>query len=590
MIKFLKCFLIVTILISAVILSSCNKDIPEESTDTTASDTVGEVNEATEDIVVAINGSPVYSLIRYIDAFNDEVSLIIDFRNALNDKFGSSFALSADWTSPKNAPPADACEIVIGLTCREATQQILDKYDMGAGDCVVEICENNKIVIVAPDYSDLQIGFDYFIKHLELKTDSESGEERLVYTGGNYAYRVDQPHIIEDLAELSEFKIVYDKKGNYKKYAENIAKAIKKNYDIVLDVICETEPKADHEIIVGILSDSSRFKYDYSKISGLGYTIATSDSSILICGSTESAVKVGSEYFIDKYIRTGNIVSMNLIANKEEGSTTFAAGADAKLTEGADTRIMSFNILSEEWDAAAVMEGRDIRVSSIIMNYLPDVAALQEVSNAWYPILQNYIGDTYQFTRKKTPSGSGTYTTLIYNKQTTKLIEEGIHLYSVGNSQRLRSIVWGVFESMSTGERYIVFSTHWDVGSERQGNRMIQAGEMAELALSMNKKYNADVFVCGDYNASESTSEYKSFIEKSGFVDAKTSAQTIKLACKTYHTLFQSVSTGTYESIDHITFSKATQPKVLFYNTLIQDYVIDASDHCPIYIDVKLSK
>ena len=105
-----------------------------------------------------------------------------------------------------------------------------------------------------------------------------------------------------------------------------------------------------------------------------------------------------------------------------------------------------------------------------------------------------------------------------------------------------------------------------------------------------DKKYNADVFVCGDYNASESTSEYKSFIEKSGFVDAKKSAQTIKLACKTYHTLFQSVSTGTYESIDHITFSKETQPKVLFYNTLIHDYVIDASDHCPIYIDVKLSK
>ena len=322
----------------------------------------------------------------------------------------------------------------------------------------------------------------------------------------------------------------------------------------------------------------------------MSYIIATSDSSILIGGVTESAIKTGTDYFIEKYVRTGNIVSLNLLANSEEGYNAFPAGEDAKLADGADTRIMSFNILSEEWDAAAVMEGRDIRVSSILLNYRPDVAALQEVSNAWYPILQNFVGDVYQFTRKKIPAGSGTYTTLIYNKETTKLIEEGIHLYSVGNSARLRSVVWGVFESISTNKRYIVFSTHWDVGAERQENRMIQAQEMADLALSMNKKYNADVFVCGDYNASESTSEYKLFLEKSGFVDAKKSAKVIKLACTTYHTLFKEVATSTYNSIDHITFSLETQPKVLFYNTLIQDYVIDASDHCPIYIDVKLSQ
>ncbi len=541
-------------------------------------------------VVIATDGKPVYNLIRYIDAIDDEVSLLISFRNTLNDKYGASFALSADWTSPKNAPPVDACEIVIGLTSREATQQILDKYNMGVGDFAVEICDNNKIVIVAPDYSDLQSAFDYFYAHLEVEKDVESGADQLIYTGGNYAFQVEEQHIMENAAKISEFKIVYDKNGQYKKYAENISKAIKKYYDIVLDVVSETEPESEHEIIVGVPVNKSRFDYDYWKINGMSYTVATSDTKILIGGVTESAVKAGVDYFTEKHIRTGNIVSINLLANTEKEFNAFAAGDDAKLADGADTRIMSFNILSEEWDAAAVMEGRDIRVSSILMNYCPDVAALQEVSNAWYPILQNNVGEVYQFTRKKIPSGSGTYTTLIYNKETTKLIEEGIHLYSVGNSQRLRSIVWGVFESIATKQRYIVFSTHWDVGAERQSNRMIQAAEMAELALSMNKKYNADVFVCGDYNASESTKEYKLFLDKSGYVDAKTSAKEIKLACKTYHTLFQSVSTGTYDSIDHITFSLETKPKVLLYNTLIQDYVIDASDHCPIYIDVKLSE
>lgn len=584
--KFLNTILVLLLLCSVFAFSACNS---EEEEGTSAPETTVEI-VSQEDVVIASNGEAVYSIIRYIDALEDEVSLLIDFRNILNDTYNSNFVLSSDWTAPQFAPAADAPEIIVGLTCREETQEVLDANKLGVGDCVVQICDNNKIVIVAPDYEDLKIGFEYFVNHLERRTNLETNEEQIVYTGGDFSHLVSETHIMSDASQISEFKVVYDKDGKYKKYAENIAKAIKKNYDIVLEVVPETAPKSEHEIIVGAISDTSRFDFNYRKLSGMGYVIVTSDTSILIGGVGDSAVKSATDYFTEKYIRTGNIVSMNLLANKSEEFNAFSAGDDAKLASGADTRIMSFNILSEEWDAAAVMEGRDIRVSSVLLNYRPDVAALQEVSNAWYPILQNYIGEVYQFTRKKIPSGSGTYTTLIYNKLTTKLVEEGIHLYSVGNSQRLRSIVWGVFESISSGERYIVFSTHWDVGAERQGNRMIQAGEMAELALSMNKKYNADVFVCGDYNASESTAEYKSFIEKSGYVDAKNSAKTIKLACKTYHTLFKGVSTGTYESIDHITFSKETQSKVLFYNTLTQDYVIDASDHCPIYIDVKLSK
>ena len=113
---------------------------------------------------------------------------------------------------------------------------------------------------------------------------------------------------------------------------------------------------------------------------------------------------------------------------------------------------------------------------------------------------------------------------------------------------------------------------------------------MANLATQLRNKYNVDVFACGDYNASESTTEYKTFLSEAGFVDAKTDAKVKNRACKTYHTLFKDVSTSTYESIDHITFATETASKVLYYNTLINDYVIDASDHCPIYIDIKTKK
>lgn len=566
--------------------TSCN-DSEDENIETdaaTGTENVGTDEQASE-IVIASSSEVIYKLIRFIDATQDEIDVIVNFKNQLNATFDITFQIAADWTMPSSAPPADACEIIIGLTCREETSEVIAKHNLGYGDYAVEVCDNNKIIMVAPNYTNLTKCFDYFTTHLS--TDEEGN---LVYSGGNYIYKPDDTNIFENGFSADDLQIVYDSDGKYKKYAETISKHFKKNYDLTVKVVSENEPQAAHEIIIGILNDKSRFKYNYSSLGAMDSIIASSENSILVCGSSDAGVSRAVESFVNMFIRSGHISSMNLPTQTVFTFNTFTGGESPALIDGADTRIMSFNILSEEWDAAAVMEGRDVRVSAVLLNYLPDVAALQEVSNKWYPILETNVGEIYKFTRKKNLEGSGTYTTLIYNTQTTKLIEEGLEYYSVGNSKRLRSIVWGVFESISTGERYIVFSTHWDVGAERQWMRMTEAKEMAEFCEKLYNKYKVDIFACGDYNSSESSEEYKTFLQESGFVDAKKSAKVINRACTTYHTLFQNVNTSKYESIDHITFMEQTAPKVLYYNTLIADYIIDASDHSPIYIDIKLAK
>lgn len=582
--KFIALFLVFIIVISSIAFTSCKESQQEiiENNDTTE---ISETIEETADVIIASKGEPIYKIIRFIDAFQDEVDIIVGFKNQLNAAYGLNFLISADWTMPSSAPPADACEIIIGLTCREETSEVITEHNLGYGDYAIQICDNNKIIMVAPNYNDLSSCFDYFINQLSTDTDGN-----LLYIGGNYICKTNDTNIFEEGFIPDALQIVYDSDGKYKKNAETISKHFKKNYGLEIKVVSETEPKAEHEIIVGILNDKNRFKFNYSSLSGMDSIIASSDSSILICGKSDAGLSRAVESFVNMFIRSGHISSMNLPTQTVFTFNAFTGGEDPALIEGADTRIMSFNILSEEWDARAVMEGRDIRVSAVLLNYLPDVAALQEVSNKWYPILETNVGGIYKFTRTKNLHREGTYTTLIYNTQTTKLIEEGLEYYSVGNSKRLRSIVWGLFESIATGERYVVFSTHWDVGAERQWMRMTEAKEMADFCQSLYDKYKVDIFACGDYNASESTEEYQTFIKESGFVDAKNSAKHINRACKTYHTLFESVSTSTYESIDHITFMEQTKPKVLYYNTLIAEYIIDASDHSPIYIDIKLAK
>ena len=49
-----------------------------------------------------------------------------------------------------------------------------------------------------------------------------------------------------------------------------------------------------------------------------------------------------------------------------------------------------------------------------------------------------------------------------------------------------------------------------------------------------------------------------------------------------YHKLGSPVSTSK-NSIDHITATNDVE--LLFYNTLIDDFVVHASDHCPIFVD-----
>ncbi len=585
--KYISYTLAIIMLLSCLVFASCGESPNDISADSIESSSV-ELTEEAPEVVIADGENVIYNLVRYIDAEKSEIELIVDFKNFLENKYNLSFKISSDFTMPNLAPPADAHEIIIGLTCREETAEIIEKHKLGYGDLAVEVCDNNKIVFVAPDFNDLSKCFEYFLDNL--KTVNDGGAEKLVYTGGNYIYKISSAYLWDKAEGVPDFHIVYDKNGNNKKYAESVAKAIKKAYKIEFDVVCETEPKSDYEIIVGVISDKTRVDFDYSKLNPLGFDIVVSDSSIFIAASTDGSLDKAVDEFLNRFVRTGNFASTNLPVGTILSYNTFGGGDSDVLAEGADTRIMSFNILSEEWDAAAVLPGRDVRVPATILNYHPDVVALQEVSNSWYPILEDYIGDTYKFVRKKTPSGKGTYTTLMYNTQTTDLIEDDIHVYSVGNSERLRSIVWGLFESKATGERYIVFSTHWDVGAEKASQRLTQAKEMAVLAKRLNDKYNADVFACGDYNASESTNEYKTFLSDAGFVDAKTDALVKNRTCKTYHTLFQNVNTDVYESIDHITFAKETASKVLYYNTLINDYVIDASDHCPIYIDIKTKK
>lgn len=123
-------------------------------------------------------------------------------------------------------------------------------------------------------------------------------------------------------------------------------------------------------------------------------------------------------------------------------------------------------------------------------------------------------------------------TPLFYNAETTKLVDAGYHWYKNQWDKRIgsnhnnsagdcgsKSATWGVFESLESGERYIVISTHMCTRS--MYIRGLQATEIALVIDELVAEYKCPVFFGGDMNGNSDDVNYIYFRSASydAFVD-----------------------------------------------------------------------
>ncbi len=108
-------------------------------------------------------------------------------------------------------------------------------------------------------------------------------------------------------------------------------------------------------------------------------------------------------------------------------------------------------------------------------------------------------------------------TPLFYNTKTTKVVEAGYHWYVTQSEQSgtaaSRALTWGVFESLKTGERYIVLTTHC---TSHLGAYLGQAKEARAIADGLIGKYNCPVFFGGDFNGNTGDANYDYLVSEEG--------------------------------------------------------------------------
>ncbi|MBN2713996.1 MAG: endonuclease/exonuclease/phosphatase family protein [Planctomycetes bacterium] len=277
---------------------------------------------------------------------------------------------------------------------------------------------------------------------------------------------------------------------------------------------------------------------------------------------------------------------VSTVAQAQEAEKSFVVADSPKLTEGANLRIMSYNILSEEWNAKTPVDGRKDSIASTILYFSPDVVGLQEVSAKWHEALPRLISSKYVMVNQQNTKGQSNYTCMAYNKEKVKLLDSGNDYYSVGSGgTKIRLVTWGHYEKIDSGKKFLVMNTHWCIHKE---NRVVQAHELADLFAQYRKKFSCPVISTGDHNSDEKSEEYQLYAKQTGMKNARETAVKVVRDFRSTHSLGKKPRARQADSIDQIFYTDDL--KCLLYNILVDRVILDASDHTPIYADFKMGE
>lgn len=299
-----------------------------------------------------------------------------------------------------------------------------------------------------------------------------------------------------------------------------------------------------------------------------------------------AAVTVAAYFPVSSAIRT-DLKGQSLSSEFTKG---IEQSGGFELTDGADIRIMSANILVryKGWGGTPV-KSRALMFAEVLNKYKPDVAAIQEACSDWHKCIEKTVGDTYEFVQPRFDLFRTSLTTMIYNKNTLNLVDSGRVKYSQGDGPQHRAITWAVFETKEDGKRFAAISTHFDLlrlkDTEKEYDIIFsQAEELFAFIDELSEKYDCPVFSAGDYNACETQGDIG---EAAGVLIYEKVAE--KLSDVKYMTENRMYGTEIGENDpcwDHIFLSGNAEIKA--FRILSDSYLSPLSDHYPIFTDISL--
>ena len=260
---------------------------------------------------------------------------------------------------------------------------------------------------------------------------------------------------------------------------------------------------------------------------------------------------------------------------------------DPALAEGADVRIMSFNLMNPDWSKVPVTD-RTQKVVDTLLYYQPDVVGIQEANAKWQKALKPVLTETGLYNPACRQSNAAGFkynmSAFMYNVATVQLVEEAVLDLDPGSDIRVLAVA--VFEKLSDGTRFVVANTHPASSTETENyNRNCE--DIMTLGKEQMEKYAGLPFIfTGDYNTNETSEMYTTLMENLGVKDAKYEADVLVRDHVTYIAWGEEFDAANPYYIDHIFVNANTDVKL--FNVVVDFDMRSVTDHFPIYADIDL--
>ncbi len=510
--KMRKYKILIVILAALLLLSSCNTKTPPDTAGTESDyDSNLTPTEAQDTVYLLRDGNAVYDVVYPATSKFSNLSVWVDqIKDALQAQTGVTPRSYDDSVSPKSE-----FLILCGDTGYEESKA--EESRLGVGGC--SVCMQGKyIVIQATDESSMVKAVNWFCNTLLKKVKkSEDGKNvTFPFKELREVGTVAQRYMQVNGKELGGFTVVYPK-GNdgCMQAARKLLAVCSVDFGVSLKLVDDSFPAVPCEILVGRTnrgeSESHHasmpiapMEYAYSVINGKISILAYDDNGY---GLTEACRSFTDHLAVEKKV------------NLEDGwmkhsEVKLKSDRYAALAEHADVRVMTANLLSEEWGGTECLPRAEIFYANL-MYYKPDVVGAQEVSIQWTQALGKVLKDTdYTVLHEVVEGTDSNYCLIIYNTATLEKIESGAYRLAIGGPAKARTVTWAVFQQRATGKNIIVLNTHLDwianaddyetQGATSHYSREMQVRELAGTFSELQERYpEVDILLTADWNTAK---------------------------------------------------------------------------------------
>ncbi len=521
--RFLTFLLSALLCCSAFFLSSCQTD-PDDTTETTQE--IAVVENGASDYVIVIPEASVSSS----SVMNAVVNLKTKIRTVTGVRIDSvSDRYSRDEAEGKKL-------ILLGYTNYDETAAITQKLTRTTCDEFIIDSVNDTIVILASyDYA-LGSAVQYYMDNL-MESNYNAETRTLLFKGYHNPGELTIPTQF-DPSKIGVYSIVYaTEMPGFQTAAENLQAAISETTGIELPIQKDTGSSASpFEILVGKTNRSISknsygnrsflMEYQMDVVGGVLQMTSGGLFSALKCVSAfQSNILTGTEALSDgtyyyKDLASDNVSSV--VADAAKNCTYTDLGADAvNLTEGADVRIMSANVLASRWvkvsNVLPISQRSEI-LARMLLKYQPDVVGLQEADDDWFDMLGYFTtvmaeneGVHYTHLHGKYSVDGLTlinYSSILYRSDKYQVDESGCRVFDA-NSNYMTAFLQRVgtyakFTSLTDStKQFAIINSHW--AHETDDAIYSCVNEEALLVSYFKDKYpDIPIFCTADYNCDPS--------------------------------------------------------------------------------------